>query len=103
MRNKFFRAAPVRQGASAAGSYRRQPDARIDLRHRAGLCSGGAALLPDAARFSGGSGAFDPRANNVGTDVARILLADDNSDMRAFIRRLLETRCRVQIVTDGEA
>jgi len=59
--------------------------------------------LPDAASFSEATDAFDPGAANIGADVARILLADDNSDMRAYIRRLLETRCKVQIAADGEA
>src|SRR5262249_46655367 len=34
---------------------------------------------------------------------ARILLADDNSDMRSYVRRLLATNYEVQAVADGEA
>src|SRR5262249_14267823 len=34
---------------------------------------------------------------------ARILLADDNSDMREYVRRLLVTNYEVEAVTDGEA
>jgi PAS domain S-box-containing protein len=34
---------------------------------------------------------------------ARILLADDNSDMRAYVRRLLATNYDVEAVADGEA
>jgi signal transduction histidine kinase/DNA-binding response OmpR family regulator len=34
---------------------------------------------------------------------ARILLADDNTDMRDYLRRLLETRYEVEAVADGEA
>ena len=36
-------------------------------------------------------------------DGGRILLADDNSDMRAYIRRLLEAHYTVEVVSDGEA
>ncbi len=36
-------------------------------------------------------------------DGGRILLADDNSDMRAYIRRLLEAHYAVEVVSDGEA
>jgi signal transduction histidine kinase len=34
---------------------------------------------------------------------ARILIADDNSDMREYLRRLLATRYEVEAVADGEA
>jgi signal transduction histidine kinase/DNA-binding response OmpR family regulator len=34
---------------------------------------------------------------------ARVLLADDNADMRDYIRRLLETQYQVEAVGDGEA
>jgi signal transduction histidine kinase/CheY-like chemotaxis protein len=34
---------------------------------------------------------------------ARVLLADDNADMRDYIRRLLETQYEVEAVGDGEA
>lgn len=34
---------------------------------------------------------------------ARILLADDNADMRDYVRRLLESRWTVEAVADGEA
>ncbi len=37
------------------------------------------------------------------TDGARILIADDNADMRNYIRRLLGTRWRVETVPDGRA
>jgi hypothetical protein len=48
--------------------------------------------LPDPIRFAERPGAFDPGASHIGVDVPRILLADDNSDMRGYVRRLLETR-----------
>ncbi len=34
---------------------------------------------------------------------ARILLADDNADMRVYVRRLLEPYCHVEAVADGQA
>jgi PAS domain S-box-containing protein len=34
---------------------------------------------------------------------AYVLLADDNSDMRAYVRRLLGCNCEVQTVADGQA
>jgi signal transduction histidine kinase/DNA-binding response OmpR family regulator len=34
---------------------------------------------------------------------AKIVLADDNADMRAYVRRLLGPRCDVQAVADGQA
>jgi len=38
-----------------------------------------------------------------GEDRPRILLADDNSDMREYVRKLLSSSCDVQAVGDGEA
>jgi CheY-like chemotaxis protein len=35
-------------------------------------------------------------------EVARILIADDNADMRDYIRRLLAPYCQVETVADGE-
>ncbi len=37
------------------------------------------------------------------TDGARIIVADDNADMRNYLRRLLETHWVVQVVADGHA
>lgn len=39
----------------------------------------------------------------VGDPAARILLADDNADVRAYVRRLLEPRYAVEAVADGAA
>lgn len=38
-----------------------------------------------------------------GEDRPRILLADDNSDMREYVRKLLASSCDVQAIADGEA
>jgi len=38
-----------------------------------------------------------------GTRTARILVADDNADMRDYLRRILETRWIVEVAPDGEA
>jgi signal transduction histidine kinase/CheY-like chemotaxis protein len=44
-----------------------------------------------------------PRAVPAQLHGARILVADDNSDMRAYVRRLLGSHCEVQMVADGQA
>ncbi len=38
-----------------------------------------------------------------GSDRAEVLLADDNADMRDYVRQLLSTRYRVEAVPDGQA
>jgi hypothetical protein len=38
-----------------------------------------------------------------GRQRARVLVADDNADMRAYLARLLSTRWRVEVVGDGQA
>ena len=45
--------------------------------------------------------AFQPPAPNQ-RDRTRILLADDNADMRSYVRRLLGATCDVKTVNDGE-
>jgi len=56
----------------------------------------GASRPLDAARAAG-DGLPRPPAG------AHVLLADDNADMRAYVRRLLETVCAVEAVADGHA
>jgi signal transduction histidine kinase len=34
---------------------------------------------------------------------SRVIVADDNSDMRSYLRELLESRYRVEVVSDGQA
>lgn len=38
-----------------------------------------------------------------GTSSARVLIADDNADMREYLRRLIATRWQVEMVEDGQA
>jgi len=61
--------------------------------------------------LAGGAGEVDGMAQDVrglprpadGDAQAHVLLADDNADMRDYLRRLLETRWSVETVGDGEA
>jgi signal transduction histidine kinase len=55
--------------------------------------SPGAVALPDAA---GGGGP----STSIPTS-ARVLVADDNADLRAYLTRLLEPHCAVEAVSDG--
>jgi PAS domain S-box-containing protein len=48
-----------------------------------------------------GGGTFDTAPD--GEAVGRVLVADDNADMRAYVSRLLAPRCTVTAVADGEA
>jgi signal transduction histidine kinase/DNA-binding NarL/FixJ family response regulator len=53
--------------------------------------------LPSGVAFA----AEDPTGASLPAG-ARVLIADDNADMRAYIRRLLAPRCAVETVADGE-
>lgn len=63
--------------------------------------------LPDAIEAGGGAGVGDISENHPvpAADGARprILLADDNADMRGYVERLLQRRYEVCAVADGEA
>ncbi|MGH6677735.1 MAG: response regulator, partial [Bradyrhizobium sp.] len=60
--------------------------------------------LPDGAPFVENPREIDaPGGTRQLKDRARILVADDNSDMRDYLRRLLEGLCEVEAVADGEA
>jgi PAS domain S-box-containing protein len=50
-------------------------------------------VLPEAAS----------RVPEAGLDQPRVLLADDNADMRGYVRRLLSARYEVEAVADGQA
>lgn len=89
-------------GASAVRSTGVTPSAYVDEALR---------WLPDELSNDEGweqSGTLLPTVEPMGNPVAksakpRILWADDNADMRAYIRRLLCERFTVQAVADGEA
>ena len=53
--------------------------------------------------LSPADGAPASEALPVGTRGARVILADDNADMRDYVRRLLAPYYNVEVVTDGEA
>jgi signal transduction histidine kinase/DNA-binding response OmpR family regulator len=55
--------------------------------------------LPDAADLSASTGAWDLVPER--RDGARIVLADDNADMRAYLAKLLGARWRVDVASDG--
>ena len=67
--------------------------------------------LPDDPRAGtgGGSGAdletgpVSSAGGGTKGDLPRVLVADDNADMRDYLGRLLQTRYRVETVPDGEA
>ncbi len=66
--------------------------------------------LPDAAAvadledigINDGDAAI-PSAMDAGRPRARVLLADDNADMRGYVRRMLSARYEVEAVADGAA
>jgi PAS domain S-box-containing protein len=85
------------------GSAHLPPD-RIEARRSLSSTAVGAeAFLEEARRWlplSGpATGAPEPLPHPAGT--ARILLADDNADMRAYVTRLLRERWQVDAVGDG--
>ncbi|RPE81431.1 ATP-binding protein [Vulcaniibacterium tengchongense] len=62
--------------------------------------------LPDAAGSAAAQSVADSLADilaHAGAERARVLLADDNADMRDYVRRLLGARYEVEAVADGEA
>ena len=65
-------------------------------RHCAWLSDAGS--LPLFAAVDGGTGPAAPRSVR-----ARILWADDNTDMRDYVRRLLSPHYEVEAVADGQA
>jgi signal transduction histidine kinase len=68
--------------------------------------SGAESFVLEAAHWSSiepaGSEALEPPMQRVAQDL-RILIADDNADMRAYLVRLLAPRWNVEAVSDGEA
>ncbi len=59
--------------------------------------------LPDAKTPVDSYKADAEEAQDQTTKKGRVLLADDNADMRAYVSRLLASRFEVQAVSDGEA
>jgi signal transduction histidine kinase len=63
--------------------------------------------VAEAEGWIGGAGSSDAPPLDadppVGTDPARILVADDNADMRDYLRRLFGRRWQVEVVGDGLA
>jgi signal transduction histidine kinase/PAS domain-containing protein len=60
----------------------------------------------EALRWLPGEGPAEPHLPSpglTGTPGARVLLADDNADMREYVRRLLARHWAVEAVADGEA
>lgn len=85
--------APRTQASTALGAYPYVEEALRWLPERAGGHSERdieAPLSPEIDLPAGG-------------ERATILLADDNADMRDYVRRLLGTRYRIEAVPDGEA
>jgi signal transduction histidine kinase len=57
-------------------------------------------IIPSSSRGEEAAAVSDALARGVGN--ARILLADDNADMRAYVRELLTPLYTVELVADGE-
>ena len=99
-----------------AGTGHLPPD-RVTTNVRARVRSGGATsyveealrwlpdapppVVPETELPLGSSNASDPTL--VETRRARVLVADDNADMRGYAARLLGTRWEVEVVSDGAA
>ena len=90
------------------------PQERIGApRHLTSTATGARAYVQEAERWlpAGSVDALGPSEELIGpplpsdgqlVDSARVLLADDNADMRDYVSRLLRARYRVQAVADGQ-
>src|SRR3954447_26258309 len=94
------------------GSAHLPPDQVAPEASGAGVSAAAAPFVAEAFRWLPGTGEpggpqvpvpdtadADPLARAPG----RVLVADDNADMRDYLRRLLETRYSVEVVPDGQA
>lgn len=80
-------------------------------RERTSTAIGAAPFVEEALRWLPGEGEDEGETpvavaaddGELGTDGGSILLADDNADMRDYVKRLLGRRYRVQAVADGES
>ena len=89
------------------------PAAQIGAaRKQAPMALGAAPFVEEASRWLPDAGSqgeqieattASERAETVPVERARIVLADDNSDMRDYVRKLLAWRYDVEAVADGEA
>jgi signal transduction histidine kinase len=83
------------------GSAHLPPDRLQAPRGAASTAVGPAAFVEEALRWTPGATSEVSPAPERGT--ARILLADDNADMRDYVTRLLRDRWTVETVADGAA
>ncbi|HVZ73802.1 MAG TPA: ATP-binding protein [Polyangia bacterium] len=84
------------------------PAARVVTEASRATAPGTSPLLLEAERWTGDAPERPPTdegapAVGVGAERATILVADDNTDMRQYLTRLLTPRWRVEAVSDGEA
>ncbi|HRI51476.1 MAG TPA: ATP-binding protein [Pseudomonadota bacterium] len=94
------RLAQVQLGSDYLGQASR-PEPRVPAAlHAAPYVNEALRWLPDAAAPRPASG---PASGLAAATSARILLADDNADMRDYVRRLLAERWEVEVVSDGAA
>jgi len=93
------------------GSAHLPPDAIGAARTLASTATGAAAYVEEALRWLPDANLFDHAQEVIAADVRtgdsgehnRILIADDNADMREYMRRLLAPRYDVEIFPDGES
>jgi signal transduction histidine kinase len=69
----------------------------------ASTATGATPYVEEALRWLPGEGSGEESTPGPGGNAARILLADDNADMREYVHRLLGERYEVEAVADGEA
>lgn len=65
--------------------------------------SGGARPVPQDASIEVQSAPVPPQSRSTPTEAGRILLVDDNADMREYLSRLLRPRWELEAVGDGQA
>ena len=110
-RHDVPRAHSVRRLRIFRPSASRRLAAGLDRDRRAGVRPGGAALAAgcqrrrhvDAGRAERTLGAATQDQRFASTFGARIVLADDNADMRGYVRELLGPLYEVEAVADGAA